>query len=457
MQLIKEAKEAMEHSQWEQVFSKTVQAVDLAPNYIPAKIFLSEIQIKKGMFGLAIKGLDKLSREYQDNPVIGLALFDAYVASYKFLQAKEYLGVIGQNDGVVEHPDFELKIANYYEKKGDYLVAQNWFKKAIQKNPLSDEAYYRLAQLYLNFRQYKLAKRFLSNAIDLDPTKVEYRTMYADIVYELEGVDTAIGYLRTLKEDFPNNPYIFGEIAIYYYKSGQLKDFEDTEKQLSKMAYPRKNLYEYLIRTSLLNNRPNDVIKYGRELVKIEPGDLKTRMTIGRVLYEQEKYSEALKEFGEVRDRLDTYPKLLYYISKIYLKIGNIEKALENAKREIESNPNLEDGYVLLGDIYIEQENWIEADNAFKKAQAINRNSFDAIMGLAFLQFKRNQLSQALSLYKKAKSLNESNPEVYKRLGDVYRNLGQGVDAIEAYRVFLKHVPDSPLRSQIESYIRTLE
>ncbi len=457
MKLMEEAKYYLTENKWDVVIDKAIQAVEAAKSYVPARIFLAQVQVKKGLFGLAIESLEKLYKEYPKNPDVAFALLDTYLGAFKFKNAQNHLNVISQIEEIKTNPNFSEAVASFHEAKKDYLQAVQWYRRAINENPLSDDLYYRLAKVFLEFKKFNEAKKFISQAIEIDPSKVEYRTFYAEILYEIDGTDTAIGYLRKLEEEFPQNPYLFGEIAIYYFKSGQIKDFEQTKIDLEKMAYPRTNLSRYLIRVSNLASNTNDVIKYTEELLINEPGDLEARMNLARIFYDQEKYTEALKHFGEVKNLLDSYPKLLYYIARIYLKTGEVEKAYEYAQKEVSLNPSLEDGYVLLGEIYILQSKWVEADREYKRAQSVNKYSFDAYMGLAYLHFKKGQLSESLSLYKQAQTLNPNNPEVYRQLGDVYRLLGLSVDAIESYRVFLSHVPDSSQRPQIESYINALK
>ena len=85
-------------------------------------------------------------------------------------------------------------------------------------------------------RKYPNARINLAKAIELDPLNIDYKVVWAKILYELESSDTAIGYLRDLLKEHPDNPKILADIAIYYYKSGQINDFEN-----------QKNLFFYQI------------------------------------------------------------------------------------------------------------------------------------------------------------------------------------------------------------------
>src|SRR5690606_37854943 len=93
---------------------------------------------------------------------------------------------------------------------------------------------------------------------------------------------------------------------------------------------------------------------------------------------------------------------------------------------------------VLRAQIHVAKEEFIEAENLYKKAQKLNSRSFDAIVGLADLSTKRNNHDLALDLYKKAIKLRADEPILHMKMGDVYRQLGQGTLAIEAYKLYLE-------------------
>jgi tetratricopeptide (TPR) repeat protein len=212
-----------------------------------------------------------------------------------------------------------------------------------------------------------------------------------------------------------------------------------------------------MIKTALLDERYDDAQKYTEELVRIEPGDLVTMMQMGKAFMEQKKFKEAASWFKKVKDRLPSYPKIGYYKSKIELYLGNLEQAKLDVEADMKENGDYEEGLVLKGDILAKEEKYIEAEKIYKEAQKLNLKSVDAILGLAYISFKKQQFEIALDLYKRAEREQPGNPQVHRQLGEVYRFLGQGALAIEAYKMYLDLLPNAPDKDQIESHIRILE
>ena len=48
-------------------------------------------------------------------------------------------------------------------------------------------------------------------------------------------------------------------------------------------------------------------------------------------------------------------------------------------------------------------------------------------------------------------------PVIHRKIGDVYRLLGQGVLAVESYKLYLEMNPEASDKSNIEAYINLMQ
>jgi tetratricopeptide (TPR) repeat protein len=135
-------------------------------------------------------------------------------------------------------------------------------QKAINVNPIFVDDYFILTNVYLKNRSYQKAKIILTKAMDLDPSCVDYVVAYSKIIYEMDDAETAIGFLKASEANFKDDPTILSEIAIYYYRSGQQKYFEEYKKQLEALPEKNKNLFQFLIKTAELDDKPELILKY---------------------------------------------------------------------------------------------------------------------------------------------------------------------------------------------------
>lgn len=437
-------------------FKDALEATRIAPDYLPAQLYLAELQIKQSYFEESIKTLEGLYKKFPEEEKVAFGLIDAYIEAYKLEKAQKLLAILGGSEMRL-NPDYYSKMAKYYIYKDEFNAAVAWLQKAININPLNDENVFALANMFIRYKKFNQAKVLLNKAMDLDPSRVDFRVSYADIIYETDGANQAIGYLIDVLRDFPDNARILSSIGIYYYRSGQIKMFQATKDQL--LALPDKDtaLFEFLIKASKLDEKYDDVVKYSEELIQLNPGDLRARLFLGQVYMETSKYKEALEQFNAIKERLETYPKLQYYMSKLYLLTENTEKAMELARKEIEGNPAGVDGYVMLADILKSKEEYNEAEKQYKKAQKIAPKNVDVLVGLAYINFMKSQYEIALDLFKKAKAFEPGRAETHKLLGDVYRKIGQSALAVESYKLFLELSPNTRYKQNLQNYINMMQ
>lgn len=473
--ILMEAKEFYSQKNYALAMSSAARATDAYAAHIPSVLFLAKMQMKLGLASDSLKTLEKLIQKYPGNKEINLALVEAYTESYKFNEARSRIAIIS---GTEIRNDWEFASVNakLYQKMGDVMKAIAWYKTSINANPLNDNDIYRLAEIFLRMKKFPEARQLLNNAMELDPVNPDYRISYARVLYETEDDQAAIGYLLGLMNDFGENPKVLGEIATLYYKSGKLKDFQDYKSRLEKLPTKDKALYEFLIKAAILDERFSEVPRLVEELLKIEPGDLEAMMTAGKVLFENDKYSEAAQWFKRLWLRMPTYPKVLYYIARIKFLAGEVDDpvdaqggavfdenkerklgALSLVKNDIKENGESDIALVFLADIYVKKGDLIQAENHYKKAQKLNPKSYEALVGLADLSTRRNNFDLALDLYKKAMKQKGDEPILHKKIGDVYRLLGQGTLAIEAYKLYLEMDPEAFDKTQIEKYINLMQ
>ncbi|MEI8347809.1 MAG: tetratricopeptide repeat protein, partial [Pseudomonadota bacterium] len=330
-------------------------------------------------------------------------------------------------------------------------------QEGINRNPLDDEDYFLLAQILFNNKKFDRSKMALSKAIALNPEAIEYHSLYAKILFEVESTDAAIGYLRNLESKFIDNSHIIGDIATFYHRSGQLKQFEEYKKKVQELLVPDVNLYIFLTDVSKREGAVDDYIRYTNELLKLTPGDLTIRMNLGEFLYQRQRYDEAMSAFVEVQNRLPSYPKVNYYISTIFVLKNDLKKAEEYAKKEKEYNPKFEAGYVAMGAVMSKMAKYGPAIKEYETALSLNAKSVDALMQLAKIKFDQRDYNMAREYYQRVLRQDQTRAEAHRQLGYIYRAIGQSRLAVESLKVYLELYPNAPDRARIEQEIDQLK
>ncbi len=456
IKLLMQAQEFFDKRNYELAMSAAAKATDELPGHIPSELFLAKVQLRLGLPKQALQTLEELNKKYPDDKNINLALIDAYIETYKFNDAKNRIGVLSGTD---LKNSFEFASANgrLYIKMGDSLQAISWLRNSINMNPLNDRDIFLLAELIIKRANFDAARVLLNKCMELDPINADYRIAYAKVIYEQQDDLSAIGYLLGLLDEFGENPKVLSEIAVFYYRAGKIKDFQAYKEKLEKMPVRDKSLYEFLIKAALLDERFNEIPELVENLLAIEPGELESMMTAGRVLYENGKLVEAAKWFKRIQDKLETYPKVQYYIAKIKYLSKDYDGALKEVEADLKSNGDNDADLTLMAQIHAEKGDLVLAENLFKKSQKINPKAYESLIGLADISTKRNNFDLALDLYKRAMIQKGDEPVIHRKIGDVYRLLGQGGLAVESYKLYLEMNPEAVDKNQIQSYINLMQ
>lgn len=456
LDLIKKSKAEMKSGNLEAAFTYSVEAVDAMPDYVPAILLQTQLQLRRGLFDSAINSLQRAISLNPNNNVLKKNLVRAFMKAYKFEDAQKVLVELSQTKFAYGN-EYASLMGDFYTANNNLNLAVRWYTEALNRDPLSDYDMYQLAKIFVRTKKFADAKNRLSKALLLDPKNADYLSTNAEILFEQDNTDTAIGYLRDAISEVGEDPKLLSTIAALYYKSGQLKDFQNYYKKIEQMPKKDETFFEFLIYATKLEDKKDDYINYSRELLRLNPGNLKIRLDLGEFFYEQKRYPEAIAEFEEIKDKLASYPKVHFMLAKIYLATGDIKKAKEMANKELELNPGLDSAYFIVGEVARTEKDYREAVLKYEKAISLNPKSTEALMAMAWIRLAQNYASEAIELYNRALREDKNNPEIHKQMGFAYKAAGQRALAKEKFEDYLKLSPNASDKDQIEVQIRNLQ
>jgi tetratricopeptide (TPR) repeat protein len=172
----------------------------------------------------------------------------------------------------------------------------------------------------------------------------------------------------------------------------------------SRMAY-NKSKYVEAAQKLLNQGKVAQAIAEYQNILKYEPRDQVTLMTIGELYIRQ----------GETFQAIDYFERL----AQIFVGDGFLTKAIAVYKRIAKLAPEEIRPLEKLADLYVQQGVMSEARPLF--------------LQLAEIHLKNNRQPEAVGLLKKLLMAEPDNLRIQIRLADLYQAMGQTRDAIEAY------------------------
>lgn len=455
--LIKKSKKEAKNLNWEKAFQYAVRASDLDETSLESQLYLASIQSKRGYLNAAISTLDKLRDKYPTNVQVSYELVMANIRAFKKAEARRLISLMSTNLKFKDSYEYLAIFGHYYKLIENDKLAYERFKGALQKNPLRDDIYFEMAKIALKNNKLKRCKQFLNDAQQLDPRNIDYKVMYSKVLFEENGLETAIGYLRSQLENFRDHPKLLGQMAVFYYRDQSIKEYKEYKERLERLSKKDESLYRFLVNSAELEKNYKSLIKSAESLVLVAPGDLESRMKLANAYTIEGQYQKAIDQLNEVEQRLESYPNVNYYKAKIYLVNRDYKKAEIAGNKEVKINPESEYGYYILGEIYLKMAKYNLAKKNLEKSIQLRPDFYECLLALGWLKFKQGYYAAARELYQRALRKRPNDPEIHKRLGYVYKETGQGDMAVEEFRTYLNLNPVAPDQNIIKRLIRQLQ
>lgn len=271
-------------------------------------------------------------------------------------------------------------------------------QKISKKQKKKAAKYFKECVLCLDEERYSDAITKINNAITENPKELEYHMSKVSILFKLERIQEAIGYLNKTVDLFPKESVVYNmrgnlmesvryfefavedfsqaikyadndkEKAIFYSNRGgarsQLMDYEGAYKDL---------IYAYSLdkqNKEVLNNlaavcdevgRPDETLIYLNRIIELDSNFVAAYVNIGYKYQLMEKHEKAIGYF-EKAIQLDPEGELGYSnLSYSLLKLGRLDEALENINASIALNSINPYAYRNRALIYLEKGNVFNA------------------------------------------------------------------------------------------------
>jgi tetratricopeptide (TPR) repeat protein len=214
---------------------------------------------------------------------------------------------------------------NVAQAKGDYATAIIEFQDALRLDPNAG-IYYALAKNYLFLNKLSLALQNAKMSVELNPNKIEYQDLLADIYSTAHQTDSAAVVLEKIISLDSANLSAYYKLGRLYESSKPLRAIEIYEK-LTNIIGPDWNV---LIRTAELYERLGritDAVNSIEQLLKIDPSNTPLQKLLIEYYQRANMNEQALDVVNEIieftPDDLDARERK----AQILISLGDWEKA----------------------------------------------------------------------------------------------------------------------------------
>lgn len=278
--------------------------------------------------------------------------------------------------------------------------ALSYLEHCVKINPLSDAAYYQMAQIVAANGDLNASKKYITKALSLDEKNIWYLRMLSGIYYQTKNLDSAIIYYEKAIKYFPDNQSLkmtlgnlysenknFGKATTVfnsvdeqfgindastvsavknYILAGKFKEAEEKANLLLK-EFPDEIIYNGLLAEIYYGEGKNDkAMEVYNKLIERNPENPQIQLALCDFLLNSKKYDDLLRMLNtvSVNDQISRENKITLF-SKILGQeeiIKSEGEKLKLALMVLEANYKTDDIILLLRpDLLIKMNNLLEA------------------------------------------------------------------------------------------------
>ncbi len=383
--------------------------------------------------------------------------------------------------------------------------AEKEFLKILEADPDEGVAYFRLAQIYKNRRDFDKALTHYNKAGSILVGSLEISFNIGLLYEELgkyEKAEERFQQLLKLTEK-PAGNYSESEkqnrgafLTHAGYVSQQLEKYPQAIAYFTELktmnAENAARAESYIIDTYRAAKQLDKALAASENAVKAHPEDKDLQLLQADLLSESGKGSQAIERLQKMLEGSEDDAKIYSAMIQVYQrdkKFKDAEKTLLTAEKFFK---NKEGYHFMLGSMYERQKEYDKAEKTFKKvielnpkhAAALNylgymladrgvrlEESLDLIKkavdldpnngayldSLGWAYFKLNRLDEAEIYLKKALDRVRKDPTIHEHLGDVYYHKGQYAEARAAWEFSLANGQDEEESRRVQKKIEDLK
>jgi tetratricopeptide (TPR) repeat protein len=389
---------------------------------------------------------------------IAVKLIDSLVHNHEWDDAQKYLAKYRSHPSLKSSVDRLAGDLAY--NQGNYTQAVQFYRKSMARDSIDTEVYSAYANALRELDQCKDAQFFYSIAQRLDPFNYNAILGAARCLLKTDNLNTAVGRIQEELSRLPKAraDLLDGIAEIYTLANENEKALQFTQQAKEvDPDYPETYKIEgqiYLKQSLTKKENKKKALEAFKGYSDRKPSDPYGYLQRFEIFLKDSNFEAGTEELNRVFEVSPRYPELHYRRAQMYSRMGRTKDALSELEQELKINPRLVKALVEQGNILSHAGDIDGAMKSFVKAMQLNPQDASAKLGAGYVNYLKRQFPSAIALYLSALVLDRGNPEIYKRLGIVYKDAGENAKAAQAFQSYLDLSPDAPDRSEYEQFKR---
>jgi predicted Zn-dependent protease len=250
---------------------------------------------------------------------IFLALFILYLTSCgkKIYPSKDS----GKGDSNYDAAAFNYVYVEALKQKleGNSSDALSALEQCIKINPLSDAAYYQMAQIVVANGDLKHGKQYAIKALSIDQENIWYLTMLAGLYYQEKNLDSAIIYYEKAVNYFPEKENLQLTLGNLYSEDNKFEKANSIFDSFDKKYGVNEKSTLSSIKNLMAEGKYDDALVKTFSLLKEYPDEVLFNGLLADIYQSKGEGEKALEVYNQLLERNPDNPQIQLSLSDLLL------------------------------------------------------------------------------------------------------------------------------------------
>ncbi len=336
----------------------------------------------------------------------------------------------------------EKKLPILYLKMNSPEKAINLLLATLKKSPGDSAQRSLLARIYIQQKKEAEAIEQYEKIISDEPENAQALLRMGILLTQTGELERAGEYFRKLlaldQESYFSRLYL-ARIADRLEQSSEAEKHYRAALELNYSADLVYEIAEFLLKQKHYEN----VIEIMRELLLQDDNDERARFTIVQALLALDREEEAVAELSLAKEVSSNPEKISLLLSRLHLRNGDNDKAIENLESVLEVKENPEARY-LLAALFMEAEQWTEALEMLAAIKPVDEEFEDSVILQTRIYHQIDEIEKGLELLTGYLEIPETQRELFYILASsLYQENNQPERATEILATGIRKFPES--------------
>lgn len=380
-------------------------------------------------------------------------------------------------------------LREFYSK--DYKSAENTFRYVLSKNPKHDAAYYMLAKIRNQQKEYSGASYYLQEALKIDKNNIWYKVELAETYDLMNDYNNSIKLWKEISNLKPQNEQYLISLGSAYLSNQQYRDVIKTYDKIEVLVGYNEDVtaakvelwlylndikhavgeYDKLIKEFpsetkfyvgagdiyRTNSMVDKAIPYYQKALTINPNDPYANLAMANIYLQQgdeDKYFEVLLKAFQSQEMApeDKLTSLKAYLTNALKKRSDAKlqsRCVRLANAFVETHPDVVEGWATMGVLKLNMGKYEEAKSSFAHAIKLDNTHFSIWEDYLFVLSKLEDYKTITECETDLSELFPSNATMMYCLGLAFQKENKPIKALEYLKQANTYSYDSRQQAQI--------